>query len=306
MTEVTLTLVPVFLVILTGYGVRRFRLLDDGFWVSAEKITYYALFPALLVTTTAGAEFGELPVAAVAATMMVGSTVSPALLIALRGRIGLPDPTFTSLLQGAIRPNTYIGLAASFALAGNDGLALVAVCVVVNIPLVNLWSVLALAKFAGSGGASVSGWRIIVPIARNPLILACLLGGALNASGIGLPIIVKPYLEILGRASLPIALLAVGAGLDFAAVRNRLGTTAFAGGLKLLVLPLVAFGMALALGIDGTARMVLVLFAALPVSASSYVLARQMGGDAPVMAGIITASTIAAMVSMPLMIGFLT
>ncbi len=305
MVDVALSLVPVFLVIVSGHAAKRLGFLADSFWIPAEKLTYYVLFPALLVTTTAGAEFTQLPVAAIATAMIVGSTLNPVILLALRKPLAVSGPTFSSLIQGAIRPNTYIGLAASYALAGEQGLALVAVCVVVNIPLVNLWSVIALVRFAGAGRSNPGGWRMALPILRNPLIVACLVGGALNVSGIGLPPVVEPYLGILGRASLPIALLAVGAGLDFKTAKTRLGVTAAAGVFKLLVLPAVVWVTGYMLGIDGAARTIVIMFSALPTSASSYVLARQMGGDAPVMAGIITASTLLAMVTMPLLVAYL-
>jgi malonate transporter len=48
-----------------------------------------------------------------------------------------------------------------------------------------------------------------------------------------------------------------------------------------------------------------VLFTAAPISASSYVLARQLGGDAPLMAGLITITTICAAITMPAVLALL-
>ena len=298
MIDILSALVPVFALILVGFGIKRFGVVDDAFWAPAERLTYFVFFPALLVHTTASADFDSLPVVSMAAVMVVGSCLNPVLLIAVRKALKLEGPTFTSVVQGSIRPNTYIGIAAAFALAGEPGLALVAVCIVVNVPLVNLISVLALVRYGGSEKRP-GLWGTISPVVRNPLILACLAGGGLNFAAIDLPPIIAPMLEILGRASLPIVLLAVGAGLDVRAVRVGLKAVGIASVMKLAVLPVIVFGLCRLFGIDGDAALVCTMFATLPVSVSSYVLARQMGGDGPVMAGIVTATTLIAMASMP-------
>lgn len=99
---------------------------------------------------------------------------------------------------------------------------------------------------------------------------------------------------------MPIGLLCVGAGLDFQAVRDAGKTVVCASVNKLILLPLACLVCCMALGVEGITRDLSVLYAGLPVSASSYVLARKMGGNAPAMAGIITLTTLVAMMSMPL------
>ena len=160
------------------------------------------------------------------------------------------------------------------------------------------------ASLARGGGL----WRTSLVVGKgiltNPLILACLLGLAMNLSGIGLPPVVGPLLESLGKAALPIGLLAVGAGLALDSLRGAGRPLVVSSVLKLVVLPLVALlglgGLALAgVGLDEASRGVVILYTALPCSASAYVLARQMGGDAPLMATIITTQTLAAMATLP-------
>ncbi len=71
-------------------------------------------------------------------------------------------------------------------------------------------------------------------------------------------------------------------------------------------MPVATFGFCRLLGVEGVIAATAVLFTAAPVSASSYVLARQLGGDAPLMAGLITLSTILAAITMPLALALLT
>jgi predicted permease len=138
------------------------------------------------------------------------------------------------------------------------------------------------------------------------LILACVFGISLNQTGFSLPPIVSPLVEILGRAALPIGLLCVGAGLDFKAMRHAGVAVITASVSKLLFLPVLCLLCCLALGVEGITRDMCVLYAGMPVSASSYVLARKMGGNAPAMAGIITLTTLCAMLTLPALLMALT
>ena len=117
-----------------------------------------------------------------------------------------------------------------------------------------------------------------------------------------MPPLIGPLLEILGRASLPVGLLAVGAGLDLHALRRAGSGVIAASVLKLIALPLVTLAIARLLEIEATSATIAIIMTAVPVSASAYVMARQMGGDAKLMAGSITATTLAAAVTMPMVL----
>ncbi|MBB4266003.1 AEC family transporter [Roseospira visakhapatnamensis] len=303
MTDTLTAILPVFLVILLGHALRRARFVPDAFWVAAEKLTYLITFPALLTANLARADMGTVAWGPLMAVQGIAVLAVAALTMRLRPRLGrtlgLSDPGFTSVFQGAIRPNTYVGLAVAAALFGPAGVTLTAICIAAVIPLVNALAVACLARFGdGQGGGPGAVLRGIV---TNPLILACLLGLLLNASGLGLPPILGPFLDILGRAALPVGLLAVGAGLSAGALRQGAGAVTVASAAKLLVLPLLVWALCALAGLGAMPTTVAVLYAALPCSASSYVLARRMGGDAPLVAGIITTQTMLSAATIPLL-----
>jgi predicted permease len=75
--------------------------------------------------------------------------------------------------------------------------------------------------------------------------------------------------------------------------------------MNLIAYPAIMAGFAVLYGLEGLGRSVVVLWATLPTSAAAYILARQLGGDAPLMAAGITATTVAAAITMPLMLGWL-
>lgn len=186
---------------------------------------------------------------------------------------------------------------------GRLGLGAAAVAVAVIVPMGNLLGVAMLARFGSGGAPSFAAAAGL--ILRNPLIAACLIGIVMNVSGIGLPPVIGPFLDILARGALPLALLAVGAGLDLGAARAGGRSVIAAVGLKLLVLPGITAVGCWALDVSPIAAFVAVLFNGSPTSAASYILVRQLGGDAPLMAGIITVQTALAMITLPVLLTIL-
>lgn len=305
MTTILGALAPIFLLILLGWSFRVSGFLTDGFWVPAEKLTYFFLFPALLIANLAEARLEGLPVAGMVGAHGIGTLVMAAVaaslaLIAAKPPLRLNGPGFSSLFQGLIRPNTYVGFAATAGLFGASGVTLTAICVALVVPLVNLLSVIALVRWGGSKeGAQRGIGAALLAIVKNPLIAACLIGIALNLFDIGLPPVIGPFLKVLGQASLALGLLAVGAGLEVAAIRQSGPAVGLAAFGKLLALPALIGGCAWMLGVRDLALAVTIAYAGLPVAPNAYVLARRMGGDARLMAAMITLTTVLAAATLP-------
>jgi len=296
-------LAPVFLMIALGWLLRRAGIPGDAFWPGAERLVYRVLFPALLFLVTAGSPFAGFRVLPVATALALGVLVTAGLAILARPWLEVDDAGFTSVFQGAIRTNTYVGLAGAAALYGQAGLDIMGLVVLVVITLVNLLSVAALLHY---GAVAAGGPALLGAILRNPLILACLAGFAVNAAGIPVGGVPGATLDILGRASLPLGLLCVGAGLDLARIGEQRRAALATVTLKLLIMPAATALFCRLLGVEGLTAAAAILFNAVPISASSYVLARELGGDAPLLAGLITLTTIAALLTMPLLLALLT
>lgn len=308
MSPVAASLVPVFLLIVTGWGVRISGIVNESQWAGFEKVTYLVLFPALVVETLARADLTNAPLAAVGGALMGAILVMAALLLlarpALAHWLGMDGPSFTSVFQGALRWNTFVAIALCGSLFGKPGTTLCAVAIAAMIPLLNVSCVLVLSRYAG--GAPLGAKALAGTLIRNPFIWSSLLGIAINASGLPAPSTLLSYAEILGRASLAAGLLVVGAGLDLARLRRPSPALALATLVKLAGMPLLAASLARLFGVDGTALAVVVLCTAAPTASGSYMLARQMGGNAPLMAEILTVQTLAALLTIPLALAWLS
>ena len=307
MLAITLATLPIFALIFLGAVLRRLGMLGEAFWRSAERLVYFVLFPPLLFTTLATADFAALAAGELALAMVAGAAALMLALSLLRPVLAVDGPAFTSLAQGALRQNTYIGFSAAFALFGAEGLAAAAIWVAAVTPIVNVYCIAVLARH-GSGASSGSGaglGAVLRAILKNPIILASASGAAINLAGLALPPILDEILAILARGALPLGLLAVGAGLDFVAVRRGGRALPLAVVLKLLVLPLFVLAALRILDVSGLGATVALLIAGLPTAPSSYILARQLGGDARLLAGIIAVQTALSMVTLPLILTLL-
>ncbi|WP_417497484.1 AEC family transporter [Maricaulis sp.] len=290
-------LFPIFGVIAIGWLLRRSGLLPDNSWGPVSRLAYLGLSPALLFTAIARADLSSITLGPFLIAAVLGFLAMAAIMLALKPALKIPDPTYTSVFQAVCRWNGMLILALGIALFGDQGEILVALVMVVSIPLVNMECVAALAVW-GEGAAP--NWRsILYRIVTNPLILGSVAGGVVNLAHVPVPAALIDTLTLMGQAALPLILLSVGAGLNFTTLRARPRLLALSVFLKLMIGPLVFYGVGKAMGLDGIPLTILLLTGSSPGAGSAYVLAQQMGGDAPYSAGDITASTLFCFITIP-------
>ena len=300
-------LLPVFLLIVLGAVLKRTLMRLETQWHGLEQLTYYVLFPMLLVQTLVKADLTKVPVAGVGGALLLAALLMSLLCLALRpllSRLAVDGPAFTSIFQGATRWQTYVALAVSGNLFGTAGLALASVAMVAIIPLVNVLSVAVLAHYASPEKQSLR--TIAMTVLRNPLIWACAIGLAVNLVHLPLPKIWHQVADALGGSSLAIGLLVTGAGLHLEGLLRPSAAATIGVVFKLILMPALGIGLGLAFGLSGTNLVIVAACSAVPASSSAYVLARQMGGDAPLLAQIITLQTILAAITMPVAIALAT
>ncbi|ATO34228.1 putative membrane protein [Dickeya dianthicola RNS04.9] len=288
------------ILIAMGFLLRSRNLIDYGFWLPCEKLNYFYLFPALMFSQVGKADLSQFPVKPIAWSILGAVFIGGGILWLWRIWLKQPGPIFSSVIQGALRPNTYIGVAAAAATYGHTGLTVTSISIAVAIPLLNVVSIVILMHY---GQGVRPGWRqILKALVKNPVIVSVLLGLVFNYSGLPLPETVDNLLKVLGGASLPLGLLAVGAGLNIQAARSAQWTVLQSSFVKLLLVPILTLLIGIYLGVSGPVLATVVLFNALPCTPSAYIMAKLLGGDYQLSAGIITIQTLLAAVTIPLML----
>lgn len=297
-------LAPVFGLIGLGLWLRRAGYAPEEHWRTVEQICFRLFFPAMIVISLEKADLGGAAVGAMAGAMVTASALIGGLTLALRRPLlrlwGVEAPAFTTVFQSSTRWNGFVALAIALELYGAEGGALVAVAMAALIPIINIANVSVLATLLSD--RKPDPLRILWEIAKNPLILACAAGLAINLTGVELLRPLQTLLDILGRAALGAGLLAVGAGLRVRYALNPSREIWLTAALKLGLTPLVAAAAALAFGLRGDAFEIAMICAAVPTAMNGFILARQMGGDAELYAGAVTVQTAVAAFSMPIII----
>lgn len=283
-------LLPDFSLILLGVLLMRMTRWGDQFWAGLEKMVYYVLFPALLFYSTSRTPLDF---------SVTGRLIQAALLLVLGGiamgwlarplfKVG--PMSFESALQTAFRFNSYMALAIAYRLGGDAGTSMMALIIGFAVPLCNMAAVHALVHKSGG---------LARELAKNPLLLATASGVLFNLSGLPMPEVAGVLLSRMGNASIALGLILVGAGLRLSGLSEGKAMSAYFIAVKLLAMPALALLLGRLFGLPWLQLQILVMFGALPTASSAYVLAARLGGNAPLVAFIISAGTLVSIATLP-------
>jgi predicted permease len=294
-------LLPDFSLILLGYLLCRFTALNRAVWQPVEALVYYLLFPVLLFQSIVRSPMDIQAASGLIGAGLLSGMAGIALAYSLPwwpwlGR-QFDRRDHAASAQVAFRFNSFIGLAIAERLAGAQGLLMIAVLIGVCVPLFNVAAVWPMARHGQQG--------FLRELVRNPLIIATASGLTANLLGFQMPAWAEPTVTRISAASLPLGLMAAGAGMQFGLLTQSkaLGTSVLA--IRHLVQPLIALGMARLFGLSAAQTTVLLAFSALPTASTCYVLAARMGYNGPYVAGLVTLSTLLGMASLPFALGVL-
>ncbi|MDX2273900.1 MAG: AEC family transporter [Hyphomonadaceae bacterium] len=298
MPSVFAELTPVFLLIALGYALRAARILSSEAFGHVNRFGYFVLYPAFLFTLSLNAKL-EGDAASFLLGVLAGFLAMMGLTLALRPFFK-DGPAYTSVFQGSVRWNGFVLLTAAPSLYGPIGPQLIGIAFGPLVLVVNLVCIIVLTRWGEQRAAS---WRALLDqIFANPLILGCLAGLGAQAVGFHDLGLAASALDLLGDAAMPIALVCVGAGLDFKAVRAARGPVALACLLKLVLAPAIMWTAATLMGASPVAAAVAAGVGSTPTAAAGYTMARELGGDARLMAAIVTATTLLSFITMPIAI----
>ncbi|WP_299937284.1 AEC family transporter [uncultured Pelagimonas sp.] len=293
-TTILLGLLPSFLMVILG-GLLRNRLSENA-WQGLDKLNFEILFPALIFVAASGRPIAVADVFRIAPA--VWAILAAGMALGYLARRYGPERflDFAGGWQTAWRFNTAMGFIAVAVLPGAD-LGILAVAVGMAIPMANLMAVTALSR-----GGSLGLGATLKKIAVNPFLLASVSGVLVGLSGLKIPAPVLAPVEMLSAAAIPVALISIGATMDWRALARLDRFSAILCGVKLIALPALTFAACAALSVEASLMGVLVVFAALPTASAAHVLAAGFGADRRLVATLIAQSTLLAALTLPLWI----
>lgn len=296
------SLLPVFSIIVLGVILRRKLVTDPALWLGAEKLGFWVLFPSLLAKTLIGADLRGGQASTLAITLFIAVIAYSILILALRPilsrYLGMDAASYSTIYQVSTRWNGFIALAIVDKLYGDEGVSLVAVALAAMVPILNMQNVTVVTVLLSEKRPSV--FRLARSVLTNPLILGCGTGMLINLLSIPVYGPVLTTLDILGNAALGVGLILVGTGLQLrAALRPSLA--AWIGtALKLISFPAFVALLAIWFGLTGQAFAIVIICASVPTAMNGYLLAKELGGDAPLYATIVTLQTVVCFFTIPI------
>ena len=295
-------LAPDFSLILLGFLLCRYTALNRAVWEQAEKLVFFVFFPVLLfhsivkspldLSATSGLIMGGLTLAASGIAMTYVLPYLPWLGARLDRR------EHAACAQIGFRFNSFIALAMAERLAGPEGLLLIAVLIGVCVPIFNMAAIWPMARHSQTN----FGRELV----RNPFIIATVSGLLANLLGFHIPSGLEPSVSRIGAGSLALGLMAAGAGMRLGSMKEAKALSVAVLLIKHMLLPLVALFLSHALGLSKAQTLVLLAFSALPTAPTAYVLAARMGYNGPLVAGLVTLSTLMGLLSLPFAIALST
>lgn len=297
MLDLTVLIAPIFLIILLGKILRRTLIYDDHVWYKVNSLSYWVFFPCLLFNKTSvinleAFSFGYFSyaiiggfIAAFGFSFLIGTTLK------IRTR------SLTSVLQGSGRHNSFVALAIASQYLGETGELIGTIAVALLVTFSNLVTVIMMTYMLKNNEASKL--LLLKEIARNPFIVAILIGLCFNKMGLGGLPVIHELTGSLGGAALTLALICVGAGLKFGELGEHSIDAVLATIAKLAIFPITVYFLGKYFNLSYEMQIVAVIFATAPTSSAGYALAKQMGGDAPLMATIISLQTLLSVIAIP-------
>lgn len=291
--DILIIVLPVFVVIGLGFGLKLAHLADGGFLYQLNRLVYFLALPALLFHEIARADFsasfnGRLLAGLLAATLLT-------FLLAYGFAVwrGYPPEVRGSFCQGTFRGNiAYIGLAIIFNAFGGEGLATAGILLGFLVPFFNFLAILALLLPHRQQKGQFGPWFWVRQIGGNPLIVSSFAGVLWCFLDIPLPKVIGRSIDIVGGMALPLALLSIGGSFSLQRLRGDISKTLIATTVKIVWLPLLTAAILIGLGIHGRELAIGVIFAGTPTATAAYIMAQQMRGDAELSGAIIMLSTL--------------
>lgn len=299
MTGYALAIAPIFLLIVLGHLLRRGGIPNVAFWNLNDKLVYWVLMPALLFDRTSSAALSASLVGSFAIIVLAGFA-GAGLFGYVMGRLsGFSNPVLSSVIQGACRHNTFLALAIAERLFGESGLTLAALVTAMLIPATNMTLVPVMVLLHRDPHDGSWAGALLKELVRNPLLVSVAAGVTVNLIGIGPIPVLNDMAGILGAAALPIVLMCIGANIHLETMRATMlpVIASFCG--KMILFPIIVVTLAHFFQLSPLETQIVLLYAAVPTATSAYTLARQFGGDAPLMATIISVQTLVSFLSLP-------
>lgn len=279
---------PVFLMMVLGFFLRRIGLIDDGFASKLNKLVFNITLPVLLFHQLGTTDFVHAWDSRFVLFCFVVTAVTIALVWFLSSWIkSLPERG--EFVQAAYRSSAAIlGIAYMQNMYGDASMA--PLMIIGSVPLYNILAVIVLtltAETVEPANKDQIFRKTFLSIMKNPIILGVVFGLLWSLSGLEFPHILDKTLVDIGSVSTPLGLLAMGASVELSKVSGAMKDSLIAVFIKLFGCCILFLPLAVWMGFRGAQLVAILIMLGSPTTVSSYIMARNMGHE-----GVLTSNSV--------------
>lgn len=291
--------VPIFLVMVIGYVLRRLHVVDEPFIKTLNSFNYKVTLPVLLFRDIAESDFYSVWDTKYVCFCFLTTLACICVIWILAGLLYKNRAQLGEFIQASYRSSAAVlGVAFIQNIYGTSGMA--PLMIIGTVPLYNVAAVLVL-SFTGPAAHGFSLKTLkksLLDIARNPIILGILLGMAASLCRIPFPAIVTKTVGNISVLATPLALIGLGAGFEGRKALKQLRPTAVATLLKLVVLPAIFLPLAIRLGFREEMLVALLVMLGAPTTVSCYIMAKNMGHEGVLTSSVVVSTTFLSSVTL--------
>lgn len=280
--------IPIFLLMVIGYVLRRLHLIDDVFASKLNKFNYTVSLPILLIKDISESDFSSVWDTKYVLYCFLVTLVCVTVIWVITAKVYKKQDQVGEFVQASYRGSAAVlGVAFIQNIYGNAGMA--PLMIIGTVPLYNIAAVLIL-SFTGPNAKGFdrnSFKKSLIGIATNPIILGILIGMLVSASHIPFPPIITKTVGSMASLATPLALLSLGAGFEGKKALAEIKPTLICSFIKLLLQPAVFLPLAVSMGFRTEKLVAILVMLGAPTTVSCYIMAKNMNHR-----GVLTSSVI--------------
>lgn len=287
---------PIFLVMVIGWGLKQIGMLNDNFVTVANRFNFKVTLPFMLFRDISSVDIKAVFDLKFVLFCAIASSICFWVIWGAT-KLFLKDHTMRgAFVQASFRSSAAVmGLAFISNIYGASAMG--PLMIIGAVPLYNIYSVLVLTFEADHGDEARDTGKIkqaCINIAKNPIIIAIVLGLVVALAGIHFPTIVNKTVNSVAQMATPLALIAMGAGFEGRKALAKMKPTLWASAIKLVIQPLIFLPVAAYLGFHGEKMIAILIMLAAPATPSCYIMAKNMKNDGVLTASIVVMTTLLA------------
>lgn len=284
---------PLFGLMLIGYALRFFKLVDEHTLKGMNVIVFRVLLPITLFQSLTKTNLEKIFNPQLIIFAISSVLLSVIIFMFVYSKIEKDPKKVGVMVQGSFRSN-YILLGLPIAMNIYDDVGVVSLLIAFIVPLYNVLSVIVLEYYSG---AQINFKNTFIKTLKNPIIIGALAGVLVLFLGIQVPSFIDKMTSSLGASATPIALIVLGGLFEFHAVKKNLRNLSIIVFVKLIFLPLVGVIFAYVLGFRHIELVALLLMFGSPVAVSSYSMAVVLNCDGELASQAVLVSTLMSIFS---------